>query len=341
MKKILITGGAGFIGSHTVVAVHQSGGMPILVDNFSNSEKSVLKGIEGICRKEFLCYEGDCADPRFLDRVFEKEKSIAGVIHFAAYKSVNESMEKPGKYYRNNIGSLLTLLDVMKKHQTSRLVFSSSCTVYGDPDRCPVSEDAPIKETPSPYGKTKQICEYILQDVVHSGWDIKCIALRYFNPIGAHPSGLIGELPIGVPNNLVPYITQAACGIREKLTIFGDDYQTSDGSCVRDFIHVVDLAEAHVKAFEYLDTVKADRCYEIFNLGTGRGHSVKEVVNTFEWVTGQKLNCVIGKRRQGDVEAVYADAERAHRLMGWKAKLTLDQALKDAWHWQQKLQDKH
>jgi UDP-glucose 4-epimerase len=341
MKKILITGGAGFIGSHTVVAVHQSGGIPVLIDNFSNSEKSVLKGIEGICLQEFPCHEGDCTDPEFLDRVFEEEKSIAGVIHFAAYKSVNESVEKPEMYYRNNIGSLLTLLEAMKKHNVTGLIFSSSCTVYGTPDRCPVSEDAPIKETPSPYGKTKQMCEYILQDVVKSSREIKCVALRYFNPIGAHPSGLIGELPIGVPNNLVPYITQSACGVRGRLTIFGDDYQTADGSCVRDFIHVVDLAEAHVKALGYLDTVKAGRCYEIFNLGTGRGHSVKEVVNAFERVTGQELNYVIGKRRPGDVEAVYADARRADRLMGWKAQLTLDQALKDAWHWQQKLQDRH
>jgi len=340
MRKILITGGAGFIGSHAVVSVHESGYLPIIVDNFSNSEKSVLKGIEKICGKAFPFYEGDCVDPDFVRSVFEAEKDIEGVIHFAAYKSVNESLEQPEKYYRNNIGSLLTLLGGMKEHGISLLVFSSSCTVYGDPDECPVTEDTPMKETPTPYGKTKQICEHIIQDVVQSGRDIKCISLRYFNPIGAHPTGYIGELPIGIPNNLVPYVTQTAAGIRDQLTIFGDDYQTPDGTCIRDFIHVVDLAEAHVKALDYLLTVKDQRCYEIFNLGTGNGHSVKEVVETFERVNDLKLNYKIGQRRLGDVEQVYANTDRINKLMDWKAKLSLDQALKDAWNWQQKLQEK-
>jgi len=340
MKKILITGGAGFIGSHTVVAVHQSGYQPVIVDNFSNSEKSVLNGIEKICGRAFPLHEGDCVDAPFMRSVFKAEGEIAGVIHFAAYKSVNESLEQPAKYYKNNIGSLLTLLDVMQEFKSPLLVFSSSCTVYGDPDECPVTEAAPMKETPTPYGKTKQICENIIRDVVASGRDIKGVALRYFNPIGAHPTGFIGELPIGVPNNLVPYVTQTAAGIRDRLTVFGDDYGTPDGSCVRDFIHVVDLAEAHVKALDYLQGVKEPRCYEVFNCGTGHGHSVKEVVETFEKANGLKLNYKIGPRRPGDIEQVYANTDRVNALMNWKSKLSLDQALKDAWNWQKMLNKK-
>jgi UDP-glucose 4-epimerase len=222
----------------------------------------------------------------------------------------------------------------MKDHGATLLVFSSSCTVYGDPDECPVTEDTPMRETPTPYGKTKQICENIIQDVVASGRNIKCVALRYFNPIGAHPTGLIGELPIGIPNNLIPYVTQTAAGIRDQLTIFGDDYQTPDGTCVRDFIHVFDLAQAHVKALDYLGTVPGPRCAEVFNVGTGNGHSVKEVVDTFEQVNGVKLNYFIGKRRPGDVESIYANVSKTNTLMNWKAKLSLEQALKDAWNWQ-------
>ena len=340
MKKILITGGAGFIGSHTVVAVYENGYLPVIVDNFSNSEKFVLKGIAEICGREFRCYEGDCVDAAFMRHVFKSEKKIDGVIHFAAYKAVKESIEQPEKYYHNNIGSLLTLLAVMKESATLPLVFSSSCTVYGNPDHCPVTEETPIKDTPTPYGRTKQIGEQILEDVVKSGKDIKAIALRYFNPIGAHPGGLIGELPIGIPNNLVPYITQTAAGIRQQLTVFGEDYDTPDGSCVRDFIHVMDLAEAHVKAMDYLATRSEPRCYVKFNVGTGRGHSVKEVVETFQRVNKLKLNYIIGPRRDGDVEQVYANTDRANKFMGWKARLSLQQALQDAWRWQRKLQKK-
>lgn len=338
MKRILITGGAGFIGSHTAVVLFKNGYLPIIVDNFSNSTRDVLRRIEEICNEKFPFYEGDCVDPTFLERVFDSENSISCVIHFAAYKSVNESIEKPMKYYRNNICSLLSLLDVMIKREVSPLVFSSSCTVYGSPDHNPVTEDMPMKETPSTYGKTKQICENIIRNVVEKKKKIKAISLRYFNPIGAHPSGLIGELPIGPPNNLVSCITQTACGIREKLTIFGDDYNTLDGTCIRDYIHVLDLAEAHIKAFEYLDTIKEQCYYETFNLGTGHGHSVMDVVKTFEQVTGQKLRYVIGNHRPGDVESCYANVDKAKQRMNWQTQFTFGQALKHAWNWQQNLQ---
>ena len=337
MTKILIPGGAGFIGSHTAVALHENGYTPVIIDNFSNSEKSVLDGIQKICDKKFPCYEGDCCDPVFLNKVFDSEKSIKGVIHFAAYKSVNESMDNPQKYYANNLGSLTTLLGVMLEWGVSDLVFSSSCTVYGSPDQSPIDENAPFKETPSPYGKTKQICENILNDIVERKTKIKGVVLRYFNPIGAHPSAEIGELPIGIPNNLVPFITQTACGIREQLTVFGDDYNTDDGTCVRDYIHVVDLANAHVKAFEYLKHIDQEYCLEQFNIGTGTGHSVLEVVRTFEKVNNVNLNYSIGPRRDGDVESVYANTQKANTFMNWKAQLTIEQALEDAWRWQQKL----
>ena len=337
-KKILITGGAGFIGSHTAVVLHESGYHPIIVDNFKNSEQSVIQGINEICQSDFPCYTGDCTDKEFLKSVFQREKEITGVIHFAAYKAVNESNQFPGMYYRNNLGSLLTLLDVMIEQRVSNLVFSSSCTVYGSPDVIPVTEDAPIKETPSTYGKTKQICESIIEDVILRGQGVRSVLLRYFNPIGAHPSGLIGELPIGVPNNLVPFITQTAIGLREKLTVFGKDYQTPDGTCIRDFIHVLDLAKAHIKAFEYLDR-NPDCRIEKINVGTGQGQSVLDVINAFERVTGQKLNYVFGQRRDGDVEAVYADATKSRQLLGWKAELTIEDAVRDAWHWQQGLKE--
>ena len=340
MTKILITGGAGFIGSHTAVALHKSGYTPVIVDDFSNSEKSVLKRIQEICGKEFACHQGDCNDSVFLNTVFEQESSIKGVIHFAAYKSVSESMQNPQKYYANNLGSLLSLLGVMLKQGVCDLVFSSSATVYGSPDTVPIDENAPFKETPSPYGKTKQLCENILEGIVAQESKIRGVVLRYFNPIGAHPSGLIGELPIGVPNNLVPFVTQTASGLRKELTIFGSDYNTPDGTCIRDYIHVVDLANAHIKAFEYLKNIKESFCLETFNIGTGVGNSVMEVVKTFEKVNNLKLNYSLGQRRSGDVESVYANATRANELMNWKAELSLEQALEDAWRWQKNLSQK-
>ena len=336
-KKILITGGAGFIGSHTAVVLHESGYRPIIVDNFKNSEQTVIQGIKKICQSDFPCYVGDCTDKEFLLSVFQREEHIAGVIHFAAYKAVNESNQFPAMYYHNNLGSLLTLLDIMAKHHVANLVFSSSCTVYGSPDVIPVTETAPIKETPSTYGKTKQICESIIEDVVARGQGLRSVLLRYFNPIGAHPSGLIGELPIGVPNNLVPYITQTACGLRKKLIVHGSDYQTPDGTCIRDFIHVLDLAQAHIKAFEYLDK-NPDCRIEKINVGTGKGQSVLDVIKAFERVNGLKLNYKFGGRRDGDVEAVYADATKARLLLGWEAQLSIEDAVRDAWHWQQSLQ---
>jgi len=336
-KKILITGGAGFIGSHTAVALHQHGYTPVIVDNFVNSERLIIEKIQEICQKDFPNYEGDCADQAFLKHVFEKEDKIAGVIHFAAYKSVKESNQFPIKYYRNNLGSLFTLLNVMKEQKEPKLVFSSSCTVYGSPDVIPVTEDATFNETPSTYGKTKQLSETIMEDVISKGVDIKSVFLRYFNPIGAHPSGLLGELPIGIPENLVPFITQTACGLREKLTVFGSDYQTPDGTCIRDYIHVLDLAEAHIWAFEYLEQNPECKLEKI-NIGTGQGHSVLEIIKIFERVSGQKLNYVIGERRDGDVEAVYASASRARQLLKWQTKLTIEDAIRDAWHWQQCLQ---
>lgn len=333
VKKVLITGGAGFIGSHTAVMLHEAGYTPVIVDNFNNSSPLVLEGIYNICRTEFPFFEGDCVDRAFLRDVFSQHSDLAGVIHFAAYKAVGESNQFPMKYYHNNLGSLISLLDVMIEKKVQNLVFSSSCTVYGSPDLIPVTEDAPIKETPSTYGKTKQLCESIISDVILKGLGIQSVLLRYFNPIGAHPSGLIGELPIGVPNNLVPFITQTAIGLREKLTVHGCDYQTPDGTCIRDYIHVLDLARAHIKAFEFMKKNPQSRLEKI-NVGTGNGQSVLDVIKTFERVSGQKLNYVFGPRRNGDVESVYADPSKARSLLGWSAQLTLADAIKDAWHWQ-------
>jgi len=337
-KKILITGGAGFIGSHTAVVLYESGYSPIIVDNFKNSEQMMILGVKKICQSDFPCYVGDCTDKAFLKSVFQLEEHIAGVIHFAANKAVNESNQFPIMYYQNNLGSLLILLGVMIEHHVPNLVFSSSCTVYGSPDVIPVTEDAPIKETPSTYGKTKQICECIIEDVVFRAQGVRSVLLRYFNPIGAHPSGLIGELPIGIPNNLVPFITQTACGLREKLIVYGSDYQTPDGTCIRDFVHVLDLAKAHIKAFEYLDK-NPDCQIEKVNVGTGKGQSVLDVIKAFERVNGLKLNYEFGDRRDGDVESVYADATKASQLLEWKAELTIEDAVRDAWHWQQCLEE--
>lgn len=336
--KVIVTGGAGYIGSHTVVELVHAGYEPIIVDNFVNAEKSAVKGIEKILGHEVKLYEGDCSNQDFMKEVLDKEGAISGIIHFAAYKAVGESVALPLKYYRNNLDSLLSLLELMDAYQIPHIVFSSSCTVYGQPDTLPVTEESPKKPAESPYGNTKQICEEILEDTVKSGVPVKVVALRYFNPIGAHPTAAIGELPLGVPNNLVPFVTQTAAGIREKLTVFGDDYDTSDGTCMRDYIHVVDLAKAHVSALQYLGKQTSESSYDVFNIGTGQGSTVLEVINTFEEVNDVKLNYTIGARRPGDVEKVYADVEHANAALNWKTQLSLADALKDAWKWQQSLQ---
>lgn len=336
-SSILVTGGAGFIGSHTVVALAEAGYRPVIIDDFSNSDKSVLSGLRQILGYEPHCYVQDCNDSAALREIFKKE-NIQGAIHFAACKAVGESMEEPLRYYRNNLGSMLTLMEVMLEYGVSDLIFSSSCTVYGEPDQLPVTETTPVKSAISVYGNTKQIGEEILRDTVAAGKALRAISLRYFNPIGAHPSALIGELPIGIPNNLVPFITQTAAGKRQQLTVFGDDYPTPDGSCIRDYIHVMDLAEAHVAALKNLQNQSGSNGYEVFNVGTGHGNSVLELVKTFEAVTGQTLNYRIGPRRAGDIAAVYADASKVNRELAWSAKRSLREALEDAWRWQQQLE---
>lgn len=334
--KILVTGGAGFIGSHTVVELHQSGFEPIIIDNFSNSEEKVLTRLESIIGQPTVYYKADCNDEAALRSIFEKEQ-LDGVIHFAASKAVGESVEKPLMYYQNNIGSTLLLLKIMQEFGVKNFVFSSSCTVYGQPDFLPVTEETPRQEAASPYGNTKRICEDIIRDVVISKANLKAISLRYFNPIGAHESAEIGELPRGVPSNLVPYITQAAAGLREKLTIFGNDYNTSDGTCIRDFIHVVDLAKAHVKALKLLTDTDGNNYYDVFNVGTGEGVTVLQLIETFERVNNVKLNYTIGPRRAGDIEQIYAQVDKSQQVMGWRAEKTLEESLRDAWRWQQKL----
>jgi UDP-glucose 4-epimerase len=334
-KNILVTGGAGYIGSHTCVELINAGYNPIIVDNFSNSERFVVDRIGDISGEKIHLIEGDCCDEKFLlDQL--KETKIEGCIHFAAFKAVGESSAQPLKYYQNNIGSLVSVLSFLEKKGSANLVFSSSCTVYGQPDQLPVTEQSPQKPAESPYGRTKQICEDILGDYFHSGKNIKALALRYFNPIGAHPSALIGELPLGVPNNLVPFITQTAAGLREKLTVFGDDYNTSDGTCIRDYIHVVDLAKAHVASIDFL-TNREKPILDNVNIGTGTGNSVLEVIKTFEMVNNLSLNYQIGSRREGDIEKVYADVSYAKKLLNWKTELSLKDALKDAWRWQMSL----
>lgn len=335
--KIVVTGGAGFIGSHTVVELVAAGYTPILVDNFQNSERSVLAGLERILGKKVACHELDVNDAADLEALFRKEENIEGVIHFAADKAVGESVAHPIKYYRNNVGSLLTLLEVMAQHDVHNFVFSSSCTVYGQPETLPVTEDSPVMPAQSPYGNTKQICEEIIKDVVISGTALKALSLRYFNPIGAHPSAELGELPLGIPSNLVPFITQTAAGLRPQLSVFGYDYDTQDGTAVRDYIHVVDLARAHVRALEVLSAKTAENHYDTLNLGTGRGATVLEVIHAFEKATDIKLNYRLADRRPGDVEKVYASVDKAARVLGWRTELSLEQALEDAWRWQQRL----
>jgi UDP-glucose 4-epimerase len=332
MKKILVTGGAGYIGSHTVVELINHGYSPVIADNFSNSKPMILDGIEKITGMKPAFYKVDCASKEELRTVFEAEPNIEGVIHFAAFKAVGESVAEPLKYYHNNLGSMQVLLEF----KVSNLVFSSSCTIYGQPDSLPVTEDSPVKPANSPYGYTKQVCEQMITDVNKAAnTDMGAVLLRYFNPIGAHSSAHIGELPLGVPNNLVPFITQTAAGIREKLTVFGNDYDTIDGTCIRDYIHVQDLAVAHIRAFEWLEK-NAGSCSP-FNVGTGKGSTVKEVIDTFEKVSGQRLNYEVGPRRSGDVESIFASPKKANEELNWKTQKSLQNAMEDAWRWQQNI----
>lgn len=337
---ILVTGGTGFIGSHTTVELQAAGYDVVIIDNLSNSNIEVLDGIEKISgiRPEFV--KGDCTDIACLRQLFEKYNGIKGIINFAASKAVGESVEKPLLYYRNNLDSLYNLLELMPEYGVKAFVFSSSCTVYGEPDENPVTENTPIKKATSPYGNTKQIAEEVITDYITSGAPIKSTILRYFNPVGSHPSSEIGELPNGVPNNLVPFLTQTAIGIRKELCVFGDDYNTPDGSCIRDFINVVDLAKAHVCALNRM--LSNDECdkLEIYNLGTGNGVSVLELINAFESATGVKVPYRIVERRTGDIEKVWGDASKANSILGWKADTSIEDTMKSAWNWQLKLRER-
>lgn len=336
-QHILVTGGAGFIGSHTVVALIERGYIPVIVDDFRNSNEGVLKGIESIVGSIPETVRVDVTDKEALRKVFVSHK-FSGVIHFAAYKAVGESVKEPLKYYHNNLIGLTNCLELCEEFDVRNVVFSSSCTVYGEPDSVKVSEETPQQKASSPYGITKQLSEQIMSDVHRSGSKLKLLSLRYFNPVGAHPSGAIGELPIGVPNNLVPYLTQTAIGKLEKLTVFGNDYATEDGTCIRDFIHVMDLAQAHIDGLNWLFGKDAP-LLEVFNIGTGEGASILEIIHTFERVTGVSLNWAFGPRREGDVSRIYADVSKAARELNWKANYALEDCLRDAWNWEQKLAD--
>lgn len=338
MKKILVTGGLGYIGSHTVVELQQAGFEPIIIDNLSNSSIKVLEGITAITGKTPEFHKLDLRNKADVTDFFRNNSDIEGIIHFAASKAVGESVENPLLYYENNLNTLIYLLKECLAFGIHNFIFSSSCTVYGEPDSLPITESAPVKEATSPYGNTKQISEEIIRDTC-SVSDLKSIALRYFNPVGAHESAEIGELPIGVPQNLVPFITQTAAGIRKELSVFGDDYPTEDGSCIRDYIHVVDLAKAHVVALQRLISEKNETNFEIFNLGTGRGSSVLEVVDSFQKSTGVGLNYKIVGRRPGDVISVYADTKKANDILGWKTERTMEEALISAWKWEKKVRD--
>lgn len=332
---ILVTGGTGYIGSHTCVELINNGWDVVILDNLSNSEITVLDSIEQITGTRPGFYKVDLENNQAVQSVFEKLGSkVEAVIHFAAKKAVGESVQQPLSYYRNNLDSLMNVLALMSHYQIPHLVFSSSCTVYGQPDTYPVTESTPRKEAESPYGNTKSMCEDIIRDTARAE-NLNAIALRYFNPIGAHPSAKIGELPVGAPNNLVPYVTQTAAGVRKQLTIFGDDYDTPDGTCIRDYIHVVDLAKAHVQALKKLQESNAQNGYDIFNIGTGKGSTVLDVVKTFESATGVPVNHTIGPRRKGDITAVFADTTKANTQLNWKAELSLEQGLLSSWAWEQ------
>lgn len=335
--RILVTGGTGYIGSHTTVELQNAGYEVVIVDNLSNSNIKVLDGIEAITGIRPAFEEVDCTDKPALKAVFEKYPGIKAIINFAASKAVGESVQKPLLYYRNNLDTLINLLELMPEFGVEGFVFSSSCTVYGQPEVLPVTEDTPRQTATSPYGNTKKICEDIITDAVHADAPYKAILLRYFNPIGAHPSAKIGELPLGVPQNLIPFVTQTAAGIREQLSVFGDDYNTPDGSCIRDYINVVDLAKAHVVAVERMLMGKSLENVEVFNVGTGRGLSVLEIVETFQKVTGVKLNYKIVGRREGDIEQVWADPTKANQVLGWKAEASVEETLLSAWRWQESL----
>ena len=337
---ILVTGGTGYIGSHTVVELQKAGYPVVIIDNLSNSSRDVLDGIERITgiRPEFV--EADCTDITALKILFDTYPGIKGIINFAASKAVGESMEKPLLYYRNNLNTLMNLLDMMGRYDVDGIVFSSSCTVYGEPDHNPVTEQTPIKKATSPYGNTKQISEEIITDTINSGAPFKAVLLRYFNPVGAHPSAEIGELPNGVPQNLVPYLTQTAMGIRKELSVFGDDYNTPDGSCIRDYINVVDLAKAHVIAMDRMFEDKSQDKIEIFNLGTGNGVSVLGLIAAFEKATGVKVPHKIAPRRAGDIEKVWADPSHANNVLGWKADTPIEDTMRNAWAWQCRLRER-
>lgn len=335
--KIVVTGGLGFIGSHTTVELQNKGFEVVIIDDLSNSTEKVLDGITAITGKRPVFEKLDLKERSKVEDFFNRHGDIAGIIHFAASKAVGESVEKPLLYYENNIGTLVYLLKELSKKERSSFIFSSSCTVYGQADKMPITEDAPVKPAESPYGNTKQMGEEIIRDTCKVTPGINAIALRYFNPMGAHPSAEIGELPIGIPQNLVPFITQTGAGIREQISVFGGDYPTEDGTCIRDYIHVVDLAKAHVVALERLIHGGNTENFEVFNVGTGKGSSVLEAIHSFERVSGKKLNYKIVGRRPGDIMTAYADTTKANKILGWKAESTLDQAMESAWLWEQKI----
>lgn len=337
--KILVTGGLGFIGSHTVVELLEQGFEVVIIDNLSNSTIEVLSGIKKITNKTPVFEPLDLKDKKQIENLFKKYQDIDGVIHFAASKAVGESMINPLMYYENNINSLVYLLQELQKKEHTYFIFSSSCTVYGQADKMPITEDDPIQEAMSPYGNTKRIGEEIIKDVVKVT-NINAVLLRYFNPIGAHDSTHLGELPLGIPQNLVPFITQTAAGLREELRVFGANYPTPDGTCIRDYIHVVDLAKAHVKALQYLLSAKDSHSVEVFNIGTGEGKSVLEVIHAFEKISNKKLPYRLVNRREGDATQAYADTTKANTVLGWKAELSLEQALDSAWRWEQKIRNK-
>ena len=339
-ETILVTGGTGFIGSHTTVELQNAGYEVVIADNLSNSKADVIDGIEKITGIRPAFEEVDLRDFDATEALFKKYPRIRGIIHFAASKAVGESVEKPLMYYRNNIISLVNLLELMPKYDVKGIIFSSSCTVYGQPDVLPVTEESPIKKAESPYGNTKQINEEIIQDTVKSGSPIKSIILRYFNPIGSHPTAIIGEMPNGVPQNLIPFLTQTAIGIRECLSVFGDDYDTPDGSCIRDYIYVVDLAKAHVSAMTRIMEDQIEEPVEIYNIGTGRGTSVLELINVFEKATGVRLNYKIVGRRAGDIEKVWGNVDKANQKLGWRADTPLEDVLATAWRWQVALRER-
>lgn len=339
-ETILVTGGTGFIGSHTTVELQNAGYEVVIADDLSNSQADVIDGIEKITGIRPAFEKVDLRDFDATEALFKKYPKISGIIHFAASKAVGESVQQPLKYYRNNIISLVNLLELMPKYDVKGIIFSSSCTVYGQPDVLPATEETPIKKAESPYGNTKQINEEIIQDYVASGAKIQSIILRYFNPIGSHPTAIIGEMPNGVPQNLIPYLTQTAIGIREQLSVFGDDYDTPDGSCIRDYIYVVDLAKAHVCAMTRIMEGKSEEPVEIYNIGTGKGTSVLELINGFEKATGVKLNYKIVGRRAGDIEKVWGNVDKANKVLGWKADTPLEDVLASAWKWQVALRER-